>query len=54
MPLPPKIDNTTAELLALALGHWIAGCPRDLGAHAGEVVYDAQTAESLVEGCPYR
>ena len=30
MPLPTEMDNTTAELLALALGHWIAGCISDL------------------------
>ena len=25
-PLPPEMDNTTVALLALALGHCIAGC----------------------------
>ena len=54
VPLPPELDNTTAELLALALGLWIAGSLRDLGARAGEVVYDARAAEFLVEGCLYR
>ena len=54
VPLPPDVDNTTAELLALALGRWIAGCLRDLRAWAGEVVYDAEAAESLVAGCRYR
>ena len=52
--MPPEMDNTTAELLAVALGRWIAGCLEDLGAQAPEVVYNAQAAESLVVGCPYR
>ena len=50
-PLPPEMDNTTVELLALALGRWIVGCLRDLEAKPKEVVYDAQAAEALVEGC---
>ena len=54
VPLPPEMDNTMAELLALALGRWIEGCLRDLKARAGEVVYDAQAAEPLVVGCQYR
>ena len=54
VPLPPELDDTTAELLALAVGRWIARCLRDLRAQAGEVVYEAQAAESLVEGCLYR
>ena len=54
VPLPPEVDNTTAELMALALGRWITGCLRDLGARAEEVVYDAPAVESLVLGCPYR
>ena len=54
VPLPPEVDSTTAELLALALGRWITGCLKDLRARAGEVVYDAQGEISLVAGCPYR
>ena len=54
VPVPPEMDNTTAELLAVGLGRWIAGCLGDLGAQAREVVYDAQAAESLVVGCQYR
>ena len=54
VPLPPEMDNTTAELLAPALGCWIAGCLRELGAWAEVVAHDAQAAESLVVGCPYQ
>ena len=42
------------ELLALDLGRWIVERLSDLGAVAGEVVYDAQAAEALVAGAPQR
>ena len=52
--LPLEMDNTSAEWLALAVGRWIAGCLRDLGARPGEFMYDAHAAEAVVEGCPHR
>ena len=48
------MDNTTAELLALALGRRIVACLCDLEAVAGEVVYDAQVAEVLAVGAQLR
>ena len=45
---PPKVDNTTAEFLALALGRWIVERLSNLKAVAGEGVYDAQAAEAMV------
>ena len=53
LPLPPGMDNTMAELLVLALWRWIVDLT-DLGAQPGEVVYDAQAVEAVVEGCPHR
>ena len=52
VPLLPEIDNTTVELVALAVGRWIVERLSDLGAMAGEVVYHAQAAEALVAGAP--
>ena len=54
IPLPREVDNTTAQLLALAMGRRITACLRDLAAPAGEVVCDAQAVESVVVGCAYQ